>query len=147
MGLRFVSWPGVTTRGDGKGPLREFSEVREVFDLAEETLKIPLKELCFEGPIEALTQTENAQPALLTVQAAIMRMIPGLPSVMAGHSLGEYSAYVASQALSFQDALRVVRKRGELMAEVPGRVWEGCSPSSARSFERFKRGSKRCAKV
>lgn len=104
--------------GMGRDLYERFAEAREVFDLAEETLRIPLKDFCFEGPIEALTQTENAQPALLTTQTAIMRLIPELPSVVAGHSLGEYSAYVASKALSFQDALRVVRKRGELMREV-----------------------------
>jgi [acyl-carrier-protein] S-malonyltransferase len=113
---------------------------RAIFDQADATLGFALTQLCFEGPDEALTATENAQPALLTVSMALLAVLaegqgaketsgqvnvgssswspslPVSPSFMAGHSLGEYSALVAAGALDFPTALRLVRRRGELMA-------------------------------
>lgn len=99
----------------------------EVFDRADETLGFPLSALCWQGPEEDLQLTANTQPAILTVSVAIFRALAerGIrPAVMAGHSLGEYSALVAAGCLSLEDALRLVRRRGELMqAAVP--VGEG----------------------
>jgi [acyl-carrier-protein] S-malonyltransferase len=92
-----------------------------LFDRADALLGFPLTQLCFHGPEEALTRTENAQPALLLVSIAALEALwaRGVqPDVVAGHSLGEYSALVAAGALRFEDALRAVRKRGELMAAI-----------------------------
>ncbi len=92
---------------------------RAIFDQADATLRFAVTRLCFEGPEEALTATENAQPALLTVSAALLAALTTSVeswSFVAGHSLGEYSALVAAGALDFPMALRLVRRRGELMA-------------------------------
>lgn len=97
---------------------------RDVFDEADGVLGLPLTRLCFEGPEDELTATENAQPALLTASLALLRAIEEArgeplprPVAVAGHSLGEYSALVAGGALDFAAALTLVRRRGELMAE------------------------------
>jgi [acyl-carrier-protein] S-malonyltransferase len=97
-------------------------EARRTFEEADEVLGFPLSRLCWEGPEEELGLTTNTQPALLATSIAIYRaLLPqGLfvePVAMAGHSLGEYSALVAADALDFADALRLVRRRGELMQE------------------------------
>ena len=97
-------------------------EARRTFEEADEVLGFPLSKLCWEGPEEELGLTTNTQPALLATSIAIYRsLLPqGLfvePVAMAGHSLGEYSALVAADALDFADALRLVRRRGELMQE------------------------------
>lgn len=97
-------------------------EARRTFEEADEVLGFPLSRLCWEGPEEELGLTANTQPALLATSIAIHRsLLPqGLfvePVAMAGHSLGEYSALVAADALDFADALRLVRRRGELMQE------------------------------
>jgi len=97
-------------------------EARKTFEEADEVLGFPLSRLCWEGPEEELGLTTNTQPALLATSIAIYRaLLPqGLfvePVAMAGHSLGEYSALVAADALDFADALRLVRRRGELMQE------------------------------
>ena len=94
---------------------------REVFDQADATLGFGLSQLCFEGPEANLTATENAQPALLTASTALVAALReagyhGSPALVAGHSLGEYSALVAAGALDFATGLRLVRRRGELMA-------------------------------
>jgi len=92
---------------------------RAIFDQADATLRFAVTRLCFEGPEEVLTATENAQPALLTVSAALLAALATRAeswSFVAGHSLGEYSALVAAGALDFPTALRLVRRRGELMA-------------------------------
>lgn len=110
--------------GMGRDLYEQFPAARAVFDEADATLGLPLTRLCFEGPEPELTATENAQPALLTVSTALLRAVNEawggsleLPQAVAGHSLGEYSALVAGDALSFGEALRLVRRRGELMAE------------------------------
>ena len=97
-------------------------EARRTFEEADDVLGFSLSKLIWEGPEEELGLTTNTQPALLTTSIAIYRaLLPqGLfvePVAMAGHSLGEYSALVASDALDFADALRLVRRRGELMQE------------------------------
>lgn len=97
-----------------------FPVCRETFEQADEILGYALSRLCFEGPAQELTLTANTQPAILTVSVAIVRILAshGLkPSFVAGHSLGEYSALVCAGSLSFQDALRAVRLRGEAMQE------------------------------
>ncbi|HSG40975.1 MAG TPA: ACP S-malonyltransferase [Thermoanaerobaculia bacterium] len=97
-------------------------EARRTFAEADEVLGFPLSRLCWEGPEEELGLTANTQPALLTASIAMHRALgllaPELrPVAVAGHSLGEYSALVAAGTLSFADALRLVRRRGELMQE------------------------------
>ena len=97
-------------------------EARATFQEADEALGFPLSRLCWEGPEEELNLTANTQPALVAAAIAVLRalavMAPELkPVAVAGHSLGEYSALVAAGALDFADALRLVRRRGELMQE------------------------------
>lgn len=109
--------------GMGRAIYERFASARAIFDQADATLGFGLSQLCFEGPVEELTQTENAQPALLTTSVALLAAAREVadgtlppPRWAAGHSLGEYSALVGVGALSFEDALRLVRQRGELMA-------------------------------
>jgi [acyl-carrier-protein] S-malonyltransferase len=98
-----------------------FEPARRTFDEADECLGVALSALCFEGPPEVLGRTEHAQPALLATSVAVYRVLAetaGLvPRVVAGHSLGEWSALVVAGALSFGDALRGVRERGRAMQE------------------------------
>ena len=93
---------------------------KTVFDEADIFLQRPLSQLCFEGPEAELKQTENTQLAILTCSVATLRVLTKLgivPQVVAGHSLGEYSALVASGVLEFADALRLVSARAQFMAE------------------------------
>ncbi len=115
-------FPGQGSQYPGMGKLLAdaYPEARRVFEEADRTLGFPLAKLCFEGPEEELKQTENLQPALLTVSIAAHRVLAAQgvkPSVVAGHSLGEYSALVAAGSLGFADAVRLVRKRGRYMQE------------------------------
>jgi [acyl-carrier-protein] S-malonyltransferase len=98
---------------------------RRHFERADEILGIPLTTLCFSGPEEELRRTENAQPALFTVGAvtcALLRERGVRPIAAAGHSVGEYTALVVAEAITFEDGLRAVRRRGELMAEQAART-------------------------
>jgi [acyl-carrier-protein] S-malonyltransferase len=102
-------------------------EARAVFAEADAALGFPLSRLCFEGPESELMLTANAQPAILTVSVAALRVLrartPLRPAAVAGHSLGEYSALVAAGALRFADAVRLVHLRGQFMQEaVPAGV-------------------------
>jgi [acyl-carrier-protein] S-malonyltransferase len=93
---------------------------RDVFAEADAALGESLSRLCFDGPDDQLTLTENQQPAILTVSIAAYRLVAshGLqPSYVAGHSLGEYSANVAAGTIAFADAVRTVRRRGRYMQE------------------------------
>jgi [acyl-carrier-protein] S-malonyltransferase len=112
--------------GMGKALADTFAEARAVFDEADEALGFPLSRLCFEGPDEELKLTQNTQPALLTVSVAAFAVLKAdglLPDYVAGHSLGEYSALVASGSLDFTDAVRLVRNRGRYMQDaVPAGV-------------------------
>ena len=102
--------------------LAQNSQTRELLDAANDILGYDLATLCFEGPEETLTDTRHAQPALLTAGVAYARAAArqGLtPSMVAGHSLGEYAALVVAGVLPFEAALRLVQKRAELMAEAP----------------------------
>jgi [acyl-carrier-protein] S-malonyltransferase len=104
----------------GEELAKEYPQAAETFLEADEALGFSLSELCFEGPKEELTLTQNTQPALLAVSVAVFRVLSDLgcrPDYVAGHSLGEYSALVAAEALNFDDALRLVRKRGQFMQE------------------------------
>ena len=106
--------------GMGKALAETFPVCRDTFDQADEALGEPLSRLCFEGPSAELTLTANTQPAVLAVSVAAHRLLAsrGLQAgLMAGHSLGEYSAHVAAGTLSFGDALRTVRRRGRYMQE------------------------------
>jgi [acyl-carrier-protein] S-malonyltransferase len=91
--------------------------VRETFQAADGALGERLSQLCFEGPDEDLKLTRNTQPAILAVSVALWRALDAPCDAVAGHSLGEYSAHVAAGTLPFEDALRIVRARGELMQE------------------------------
>jgi [acyl-carrier-protein] S-malonyltransferase len=119
---------GSQSVGMGRDLVERFEEAREVFDSADRILDGPLSRICFEGPEEELRETRNTQPAIFVHSVAILRVLMARyrPSfaAAAGHSLGEYTAYAAAEALSFEDALRLVRRRGELMhragTEKPG---------------------------
>lgn len=107
--------------GMGKDLAESFPEARAVFERTDAVLGAPLSRLCFDGPADELTLTHNAQPALLAHGAAVWavardRIGPRVRAA-AGHSLGEFTAYHAAGSLALDDALRVVRRRGELMYE------------------------------
>jgi [acyl-carrier-protein] S-malonyltransferase len=123
--IAFV-FPGQGSQKVGMGQaLREsFPEARAVFDEADAALPDldggPLSRIILEGPVEQLTLTEHTQPAILTVSVAAARVLAarGLrPDIVAGHSLGEYSAHVVAGTLAFADAVRIVRRRGRYMQE------------------------------
>ena len=101
--------------GMGKDLYENFSKAREIFEIASNKLSIDMKKLCFES--DDVHLTVNAQPAILTVSTAAHEVLMFekdlKPSYVAGHSLGEYSALVACGAISFEDAIWAVRKRGE----------------------------------
>jgi [acyl-carrier-protein] S-malonyltransferase len=115
--------------GMGRALADAYPEARAVFDEADAALRpslgpdfevCPLSTLMFEGPESELTLTENAQPAILTVSIAAYRVLAdrGIePAFVAGHSLGEYSAHVAAGTMAFEDAVRIVRRRGMYMQE------------------------------
>jgi [acyl-carrier-protein] S-malonyltransferase len=106
--------------GMGKDLAQNHEIARRTFEEADEALGYKLSQLCFEGPENQLRLTEITQPAILTVSIAALRVIESnlpRPAFVAGHSLGEYSAYVASGTLSFADAVRTVRNRGKYMQE------------------------------
>jgi [acyl-carrier-protein] S-malonyltransferase len=106
--------------GMGRTLAHQFPEARCIFEQADEALGFPISKLCFEGAEEELRKTENTQPALLTMSIAAYRVLEEQgykPALVAGHSLGEYSALVAAGCLDFQDAVQLVQKRGRYMQE------------------------------
>jgi len=120
-----VAWlfPGQGSQqvGMGQALSERSAAARELFQKADSILQRPLSEICFRGPEELLRQTINTQPAILTASLACLAAakerdeLPGTLSFAAGHSLGEYTAAVACDALSFEDGLRLVQERGRLM--------------------------------
>ena len=112
---------GSQTPGMGKDLAERFSAARDVFAAADDVIGAPLSRLCFDGPADELTRTLNAQPALLTHGAAVWAVVREVMAPMvvaaAGHSLGEFTAYHAADALALPEAVLLVRKRGELMYE------------------------------
>lgn len=104
----------------GKEIAGAYPAARRVFELADHALGFPLSKICFEGPAAELQLTANTQPAILTVSVAVAEVLreKGIRAgYVAGHSLGEYSALVAAGSLRFEDAVLLVRKRGEYMQE------------------------------
>lgn len=115
-------FPGQGSQKIGMGAelAQTYPVAKAVFDEADDFLERPLSQLCFEGPEAELKQTENTQLAILTCSVATLEILTQLgivAKVVAGHSLGEYSALVASGVLEFADALRLVSDRSEFMAE------------------------------
>ena len=117
MSIAYI-FPGQGSQyvGMGKDLAREFAEARELFQKADAILGVPLSRICFDGPEEELKQTKNTQPAIFLHSLAAWTLVKKNDAAMvAGHSLGEYSALVAAGALSFEEGLKLVRLRGELM--------------------------------
>jgi len=115
-------FPGQGSQYPGMGHdlAAHFPAAAAVFSAADGALGEPLSQLCFEGPEDRLKLTANTQPAILAVSIAAARVLAeqGIePAYVAGHSLGEYSALVAAAGMDFKDAVKVVRRRGELMQE------------------------------
>lgn len=107
--------------GMGKKLYDLFDDVRTLFATADRILGFPISDLILKGPEDQLRQTYNTQPALVLVCYSIWRVLQKetklIPHLMSGHSLGEYTALLASGYFTFEDALRVTRRRGELMEE------------------------------
>ncbi len=106
--------------GMGKDLAQKYPVVRQTFEEADEVLGYKLSQICFEGPEDQLRLTEITQPAILTTSIAVLRVLQtqiSRPHFVAGHSLGEYSAHVASGTIHFPDAVRAVRNRGKYMQE------------------------------
>ncbi|MCX5694306.1 MAG: ACP S-malonyltransferase [Candidatus Omnitrophica bacterium] len=107
--------------GMGKDLYDSFPQAKAIFDQADKILGFSISNLCFNGPLEELTKTNNCQPAIVTMSIACWQAYlsknPQIDGYMAGLSLGEYSALVASGALSFADAVYLVRQRGQFMEE------------------------------
>lgn len=109
---------GSQTVGMGKELYETYDEVKQLYKTANEVLKKDLQHIMFEGPQEELTETENTQPALLLASTAVYTLLEkeGItPTMVVGHSLGEYSALVAAGALTVEEALPLVQTRGRLM--------------------------------
>jgi [acyl-carrier-protein] S-malonyltransferase len=113
-------FPGQGSQNVGMGNdiYQAFPEAREIFDSAQATTGLPVTELCFQGPMEVLTQTVHLQPAVTAMNLACLAVLnkQGIaPTVTAGHSLGEYSALCAAGVISCEDTLKLVHRRGLLM--------------------------------
>jgi [acyl-carrier-protein] S-malonyltransferase len=124
---------GAQSVGMGKDLYENYPAAKEIFDKANTILKFDLKKLCFEGPQEELSLTHNSQPAILVASIAALGAFEASPlkeqynpKYSLGLSLGEYTALVASGSISFEDALVLVRKRGEYMEDAarknPGKM-------------------------
>lgn len=106
--------------GMGKELYDNFQCAKEVFERADEALKMNLASMCFEGPSDELNKTENTQPAILTTSVAALRVLESQGinfDVTAGLSLGEYSAHICAGTFSFEDGVKLVKNRGRFMQE------------------------------
>ena len=107
--------------GMGRELYNQFKVAKETFEEADEALQLNISKLCFEGPPQDLNLTNNTQPAILTVSVSALRVLQSetgiSPTLLAGHSLGEYSALMAGRAMDFADAVRLVRARGQFIQE------------------------------
>lgn len=118
--LTFV-FPGQGSQSVGMGEFlyKEFKICRDIFDEASEAINVDLKKLCFTGSESDLALTENTQPALLTVSTATARVLTTefgiVPQATAGHSIGEYASFVLGSVISFSDAVKAVKLRGQAM--------------------------------
>src|SRR5262249_29877218 len=146
MSIAFV-FPGQGSQavGMGKGLAATFAVARAVFDEVDAALGDKLSTTMWEGPADRVTLTENAQPALVAVSLAAMRVLEAEAGIdlkrdaafVAGHSVGEYSALAAAGALTLADAVRLVHIRGRSMQQaVPGGVGAVAAPRLARVRQR-----------
>ena len=122
MTLAYI-FPGQGSQypGMGKNLIENFPAAKQIFEEADEALGFSISGLCFQGSVEDLQLTENTQPAILAVSAAVLRTMESegfpRPDFVAGHSLGEYSGLLGARALTLSDAIRTVRSRGRYMQE------------------------------
>ena len=136
MGKTAAVFPGQGSQyvGMGKDWYKADGAARYLFDQADTMLGFKLSRVCFYGPEEELRQTRNTQPAIFLHSLVITRALKDMrPDMVAGHSLGEYSALVAVGAMSFEDGIRIVRLRGELMQRA-GEEKHGDDGSSSGSL-------------
>ena len=142
------SGQGAQYAGMGKDLYQNHSVAKEIFDRADEVLGYSIKDICFQDE-EKLGETEFAQPAILTMSIAAMKVLEeqGVRAEMtAGLSLGEYSAYVASGAMEFEEAVALVQKRGKFMAEaVPS--GEGAMSFSFSVCEKILKGNNKMSSI
>ena len=129
--MRALVFPGQGSQKKGMASELEanFKIVKDIFSIADDTLKIKLSKIILEGPDEELKKTEITQPAILTTSYAIFNVLKkefnlNLQSVkfFAGHSLGEYSALLAANSIKFEDALKLVHSRGKFMQNAVSRL-------------------------
>ena len=117
--MKAVVFPGQGSQYVGMAYERYHAEpsVKKIIDQADEILGFPLSNIMFEGPEESLKQTEYTQPALYVHSMALYQTIEIIPDCVAGHSLGEFSALTAAGVFSFEEGLKLVRLRGQLMQD------------------------------
>jgi len=139
-----IIFPGQGSQyiGMGKDLYERFDYVRDIFATADRVLDFPMTDLCFNGPDDELRQTYNTQPSLLLVGYAVWQVLKretGIePHLVAGHSLGEYTALLASGFFTFEEALNITRKRGLLMEEACPRGKGGMAALIGANMEKVE---------